>query len=288
VIDYGYVFQIDYLPDTTTVDIEGRWALRQLRYRWKPYRTGGYTPLDAPVALSRFVLELPAGWKALSSWRRADGPAPAVSGSTYPWELRDLAALDDEPLAIPEADLAPRLTVALQPPAGSKTPPAFATWAELGRWHLELSRGRDAVTPGMEAQARQIAPAGAAWLDRVRATARFVRDRVRYVAKEIGIGGYQPHHASETVGRLYGDCKDKATLFRALLSAQKIPSFAVPVNLGEAGTVADDVPSMLSFNHVIAACRCRPKRSSRRNLPARSSTPARSADCSSSTRPPRT
>ena len=43
----------------------------------------------------------------------------------------------------------------------------------------------------------------------------------------LGIGRYQPHSAADVLGDDFGDCKDKHTLFAALLAAENIT--AVPV-----------------------------------------------------------
>src|SRR5437899_895658 len=43
---------------------------------------------------------------------------------------------------------------------------------------------------------------------KIRALAAFVQKDIRYVAIEIGIGGYQPHSAQDIFANRYGDCKD--------------------------------------------------------------------------------
>src|SRR2546427_6972067 len=81
-----------------------------------------------------------------------------------------------------------------------------------------MARGREAVTPAIEAVARRGPSEGdPSALERILASATMVRDRVRYVAVELGIGGYQPRPASETLSKLYGDCKDKGTLLQSVL-----------------------------------------------------------------------
>jgi hypothetical protein len=77
---------------------------------------------------------------------------------------------------------------------------------------------------------------------------------VRYVAIEIGIGGYQPHSASDTLANSYGDCKDKAILARTMLQKIGVDSYMVLTHSSR-GVVAPDFPTMLSFNHAILAIR---------------------------------
>ncbi len=68
---------------------------------------------------------------------------------------------------------------------------------------------------------------------------------------EIGIGGYRPHTADEVFRNRYGDCKDKATLLRAMLESVGIHSTWVLVDTRR-GFVDPDVPS-IDGNHAIAA-----------------------------------
>jgi hypothetical protein len=97
-------------------------------------------------------------------------------------------------------------------------------------------------------------PEGAA-IARVRAAAHYVRDRVRYVAHEVGIGSYQPRAATQVLAQLHGDCKDKATLLQALLAAGGDTAYLVPVHATQRDTVSNAVPSLTAFNHVITAVR---------------------------------
>jgi hypothetical protein len=109
------------------------------------------------------------------------------------------------------------------------------------------------VTPAIQSLAAEIlSENGPEFLEKVRAIGRHVRDSVRYVAVEQGIGGWQPHDAAETLDHLYGDCKDKGTLFRSLLAAAQIPSYPVLVNLTQSGTVSAEIP-VLGFDHFVVA-----------------------------------
>ena len=76
---------------------------------------------------------------------------------------------------------------------------------------------------------------------------------MRYVSISLGVGRYQPHAASDVLQNGYGDCKDKHTLFAALLRAEGIQSY--PVLIGSARKLDVDVPSPAQFDHVITAAR---------------------------------
>jgi hypothetical protein len=210
---------------------------------------------DVPVSLARWSIELPPGWKIKSAWLPGSGPEPARDGAAWVFERRDLVPVPKEELGDDPITLGPRLVVALQPPEGA-TPaaPTFADWNAVGRWYQELARGRDAATPAIEAAAREaLAKAGPQPLDQIRAIALLVRDRVRYVAREVGIGGYQPHQAAQVFTDLHGDCKDKGTLLRAALGAAGYKAYPVIIHASNPYTVSPDVPAPGSFNHFVIA-----------------------------------
>ena len=116
-----------------------------------------------------------------------------------------------------------------------------------------MARGREAVTPAIEAVARRGPSEGdPSALERMLASATMVRDRVRYVAVELGIGGFQPHAAAETLSNLYGDCKDKGTLLQSVLAAGGMTSYPLLVNLGGRMSLPAESPVWV-FNHLVLA-----------------------------------
>jgi transglutaminase-like putative cysteine protease len=64
----------------------------------------------------------------------------------------------------------------------------------------------------------------------MRAIAQFVQRDIRYVAIELGIGGWQAHPAADIFTHKYGDCKDKVTLMSSMLSEIGIESYYVSIN----------------------------------------------------------
>jgi hypothetical protein len=86
----------------------------------------------------------------------------------------------------------------------------------------------------------------------MRAIAQYVQHDIRYVAIELGIGGWQPHSAPDVFTHRYGDCKDKATLMRSMLREVGIDSYHVVINT-ERGSITADTAAYQGFNHAIVA-----------------------------------
>jgi hypothetical protein len=87
----------------------------------------------------------------------------------------------------------------------------------------------------------------------MRALAEFMQKDIRYMAVELGIGGFQPHPAPDTFSHRYGDCKDKATLLASMLREVGIDSYLVIVNTVRGGVGVSTPPHIGAFNHAILA-----------------------------------
>ncbi|MCK4755052.1 MAG: hypothetical protein KAS58_07450, partial [Calditrichia bacterium] len=88
--------------------------------------------------------------------------------------------------------------------------------------------------------------------EKVKRIFEWVRDRVRYVAVSIGIGGFKPHSSEEVLLNRYGDCKDMTTLFCSATKAVGIPVHQVLISTRPNGHVDTSLVSPFQFNHVIA------------------------------------
>jgi len=86
--------------------------------------------------------------------------------------------------------------------------------------------------------------------EEAKALYEWIVKNVRYVAVYIGNGGIEPHDVSEIIKNKYGDCKDHAVLYEALLAARGIESSPATINLGDAFTLPK-YPVIAPQNHVI-------------------------------------
>ena len=214
---------------------------------------------EIPVRRARFVLELPSSWTYAAVWRNLKAVQPQPAGDNrWSWELSDVEPVQSE------RDMPTWRAVAGQFAVSFSSKDSSAqnggSWAQIGRWYAETTNGRREVTPAIRDKAGEIVTGTSDPIEKIRRLASFVQHSIRYVAIEIGIGGYQPHAAQEVFASSYGDCKDKATLLSAMLHEVGIDSYYVLVN-SQREYLAQDFPSMLAFNHVILAIRLADKAS---------------------------
>lgn len=215
---------------------------------------------DLPVITARFGLSLPAGWKAESVTFNRDKVEPAVNGNAYIWELQNLSPINHEASSPSFSSMSPRLAVSFYP-AGGMAPQirSFANWNDVAKWMSELEDPQMTMNDDLAAKARELTANATNEFERIKAIARFVQ-QTRYIAIQLGLGhggGYQPHSAIDVFAKGYGDCKDKANLMRAMLSAVKIQAYLVSITADDRSYVRAEWASPNQFNHCIIAIKVR-------------------------------
>jgi hypothetical protein len=130
---------------------------------------------------------------------------------------------------------------------------ALKSWEEAGRINHELFS--PAEKPGTEitAEVDKLAAEKSTLLAKMDAVYTFVSRQIRYVAIEIGVGGFQPHAAPDVFKYKYGDCKDKATLLLTMLDHIGLRGY--PALVGTRGDIEADpkAPTLATFDHMIVA-----------------------------------
>ncbi len=206
-----------------------------------------------PTVESRYTLQLPPGWEYKAAWFNHAEIVPASLGNNqWQWSVKNVPAVKSEREMPPWRGVAEQMVVSLIPPGGSLNR-GFQNWDDMGNWQAGLARGRRDSSPEIKQKVAALTAGAATPLDKMRAIAAFTQKEVRYVAIELGIGGYQPHPATEVFAHRYGDCKDKATLVSAMLSEIGVESYYIIIN-SERGAVSPGLPPQIGiFNHAILA-----------------------------------
>jgi hypothetical protein len=207
---------------------------------------------ESPLREGRYSLQLPAGWEYKAVYLNHPEVKPTPAGSNqWQWTVSNEKGIREEADMPPLHGVAGKMIVYLLPPGGAGNR-GFANWKEMGNWYGNLTLGRRDASPGIKQKVAELTAGATTPLDKMRALARFVQHDIRYVAIELGIGGFQPHSAADVFAHRYGDCKDKATLMAAMLHEMEIDSYYVVIN-AERGSITPDMPANNGFNHAILA-----------------------------------
>ena len=153
----------------------------------------------------------------------------------------------------PWQGVAGQMIVSFFPPGGSAQNQGFQSWKQMGIWYQGLTSGRRDASPELKQKVASLTSSASTPFAKMKALGDFTQRDIRYVAIELGIGGWQPHPATEVFTHHYGDCKDKATLMGAMLHEIGIDSYYVVIN-SERGSVTPETPAHVGgFDHAIIA-----------------------------------
>jgi hypothetical protein len=205
-----------------------------------------------PTRESHYSAQLPAGWEYKASWLNHSQVEPTPAGSNlWQWAVHDVSGIRRESDMPSFKGIQGQMIISFLPPGGPASN-AFADWWQMGNWYLNLTNGRYDASPEIKQQAAALTTAAQTPLQKMQMLAYFVQHDIRYVAIELGIGGWQPHPATEVFAHRYGDCKDKATLMRSMLREIGVDSYYVLINT-ERGSVTREAAAHSGFNHAITA-----------------------------------
>lgn len=207
-----------------------------------------------PMHKIRLMLQLPVGWEFTSLWANMPELKPQSTGSNqYLWEGTDSPAVKIEPDMPPFDTIAAHVFLKFYPKDPALRAKAFDTWQDIGEWAWSLEEPMKVSTPSIQAKVAELTAGKTNTLDKMQALSEYVQRQIRYAAINIGIGGWQPHSAADVFSNQYGDCKDKATLFSAMLADIGIQSYDVTINTHR-GVTDPRFPSN-QFDHMILAIR---------------------------------
>lgn len=133
----------------------------------------------------------------------------------------------------------------------------FRSWADAAALMSPLFR-QAAMVPAagpLRDEVEKIRKASSDPKLRAEQALQLVEQRVRYVALLMGQGSYVPASAEETWSRRFGDCKAKTALLLAILHELGIEAEPVLVNPQMGDAIADRLPMIALFNHVLVRAR---------------------------------
>jgi hypothetical protein len=233
--DVGNIVGYEYEVDERPIFLQEIWLFQDI----------------VPVRESHYSLRLPPGWEFKASWINHPEVKPVEAGNnSWQWVVSDIKSIRPEENMPPFQGVAGQMVVSFF--TSGTTLNANINWAAMGTWYSNLIGQRLDSSPEIKQQVAALTASKTTPLEKMQAFANFVQRDIRYVAIELGIGGYQPHPAAEVFSHRYGDCKDKATLMRTMLREIGVDSYHVLIYT-ERGAVTPLTPANHGFNHAILA-----------------------------------
>lgn len=270
--EYGKKSVVDIISDTDDVYNEGRVKIINAVSDVDSGFVFGYTIVSEerplfyqdiwqaqgrlPTVTSRYILNLPSGWNATSLTFNHAEVKPQVNGSTYTWNLNNLAYIPFEPMSPSAKNLVPLVAINYQPnDISQNSSKSFADWVEVSRWLTGMYDAQVIIDDNVANKARELTANAKTELDKIKAIGTYIQN-LQYISIDIGVGygnGLRPRPSNLVLSRGYGDCKDKANLMRAMLKTLAIEAYPVAIFSGDPTFVRQEWATPRQFNHCIIA-----------------------------------
>ncbi len=243
--DPGNVVGYEYEQEELPMVLQNIWMLQE----------------EIPGRELHYSLQIPAGWEYKASWINYPEAKPTQAGPNHwEWVVNDVKGIRREEEMPPIVGVAGQMVISFFPPGGAALN-GFANWSEMGKWYSNLTSARREPSADITRQVSALTASSTTQIEKAKALAQFVQHDIRYVAIELGIGGWQPHPAADVFTHHYGDCKDKATLLSSMLKQLGVESFYVVIN-AHRGSITPQTPATVGvFNHVVLAIQLPPNTS---------------------------
>ncbi len=198
-----------------------------------------------PTLNFRYAAEFPESLLVRYAVTPGCGYEPEVSDKDsykrLSWSESDIPGIKSETSMPPFSEIKPYLSLS-----------SFSGWKELGEWAWRLFEPQMVLSSQMKDKVAELIKGKATREEKIKAVYDFIIGDIRYVSISYGRFGYTPHKVKRTFNSRYGDCKDTAALFVALLREAGVKAYPALVRAREAGIYKLDLPSPLIYNHAIA------------------------------------
>lgn len=203
---------------------------------FSPHRKYGQAEVRFSHALN---LNIQVDGKGMTGGRIHTAQKSRTGSIQYSFRFAQSETNPVEPGMVSYADFAPQFSAS-----------SFQSYEEVAKAYQDRAHPKAQVTPEIAALAKKVVGSASNNEEKVRRLYAWVSRNIRYLGIYAGSGGYVPHSAPSILRTRYGDCKDHATLFEALLRSVEIESSQVLIN-SDASYQLPKLPSFAVFDHVI-------------------------------------
>src|SRR5262249_20714832 len=125
----------------------------------------------------------------------------------YTWEIKNLPAITNEPMAPSLRYIAPSVLIAPSDFEAEGYKGDMSTWESYGRFIYELSKGRDILPEDVKKKIHELTDKLTDPKEKIAVLYSYLQKNTRYISVQLGIGGLQPYDANYVATKRYGDCK---------------------------------------------------------------------------------
>jgi len=209
---------------------------------------------DIPVDSSSYTLIVPSDSK-FAYYSQGPLPDPQIEkdgGKTrYIWHQSGIPAFEEERCLIDSRRHLHKIVFVPQKFKLGKYRFDGDSWLSLGVGYNKMIKDCFNLSVRQMEIADSLAESSISTVDLVRGLHNLMAEKTRYVAIEIGIGGWKPSLSEETFNRGYGDCKDLAAMYVSMLRHVGVNANLALVRTRTQGVIHPDHPTLNRFNHVI-------------------------------------
>jgi hypothetical protein len=236
-------------PYTVEYEVEYRYRRTAGMDTWVPQGQSNYA-----VEHSRLSVTVPESYNLrYRSYRYQGEPVKTTEkgDKTFVWEVKDIAALPEEPLAVPWRNRSVMVYLSPSEFAFDSYTGKMNTWDDYGKFQLSLNAGRDVLPEKTKAAVHALTDGLKDPKEKVKALYQYMQQHTRYISIQLGIGGWQPFDATYVATKGYGDCKALSNYMYSLLKEAGIRSHYTLVKAGRGETDLIEDFTVDQFNHII-------------------------------------
>lgn len=131
-----------------------------------------------------------------------------------------------------------------------KYPGRMDSWTTLGDWSCGLAKDRDVLPLEEKEKVHLLTDNLSTNKEKIEALYNYLGKKSRYVAINLGIGGWQPMTATEVSKTGFGDCKALSNFMHSMLKEIGIGSDLVLIST-RYKDLLPDFPNFMQLNHMI-------------------------------------
>lgn len=174
-----------------------------------------------------------------------------VTGKVYTWTANNIAAQKIPEHGYERSAYLPRVELAPTAFAYEGVKGSFTGWKEFGQWCYSLYEQEKAFDEKDQVFIKNMVKELPDQKSKVKVLYEYLKNNMRYVSIQFGIGGYKPFAPAFVQRNKYGDCKALTNYMRYILQTVGIKSYPALINAGSAKPAVDPEFPQNAFNHVI-------------------------------------